>query len=62
MVREDESTQARPNSQRCVRIFLGEDDKEMRHLVAGFLRHHEYEVIEADNGLELIHEIQVHKA
>lgn len=61
MVREDKSKQPTPACQQRVRIFLGEDDNEMRDLLAGFLRQHGHEVIEAVNGLELLREIQAHE-
>lgn len=40
-----------------LRILLAEDDAEMRDLLAAELRRDGYDVIEARNGLELVHAI-----
>ncbi len=56
---ENKATQSTPTC-RGVRIFLGEDDREMRDLMAMVLRHHGYDVVEASNGLDLLREIHSH--
>jgi DNA-binding response OmpR family regulator len=40
------------------RVFLGEDDREMRSVIASALRRDGFEVIEATNGLDLLHGVQ----
>jgi DNA-binding NtrC family response regulator len=40
------------------RILLAEDDREMRSLVAWELRKDGHEVVEAENGIELLHHLE----
>jgi DNA-binding response OmpR family regulator len=44
------------------RIFLGEDDQEMRSLMVAALRHAGHQVIAESNGLDLLRSIQSRKA
>jgi len=44
----------------AARVFLAEDDSEMRGLLAAVLRRDGHEVIEATNGLELLRRVESH--
>jgi len=57
MCHQDPTQTAAAHQQRT-RIFLAEDDKEMRGLVASVLRRSGHEVVEAADGLELLRQIE----
>ena len=48
--------------QQAARVFLGEDDSEMRSLVAAALRRDGHEVIEAADGLDLLFWVESQQA
>jgi DNA-binding response OmpR family regulator len=41
-----------------VRVFVAEDDEEMRTLICAALRHRGYEITEATNGRDMLHRIR----
>ncbi len=57
-----DATKARERGLQCARIFLGEDDEEMRDLMVVALRRAGHQVIEASNGLDLLRWIQLRRA
>jgi len=46
------------NAAKPVRVFLAEDDEEMRSLVSSTLRNDGYEVVEATNGRDMLYRIR----
>jgi DNA-binding NtrC family response regulator len=60
MAREHFATESGTTRTEKVRVFLGEDDNDMRDLIASVLRRDGLDVVAAANGLELLRQIQVH--
>jgi CheY-like chemotaxis protein len=62
MEHRTDATTAREPSRQTARVFLGEDDRELRWLMVEALRGAGHRVIEASNGLDLLRWIQLRRA